>query len=649
MYDPKSNFLLSQLVNDLELDLTVQENRVFFARLAVNFYDIHSKFERIYRNQKGCDKHFTKLIRELLDYYRDRPQSFKDADLNREKDSDWLISQKWAGIMLYIDRFNVDLKGFENKLNYLAELGINLVHLMTVWESPGRKNDGGYAVSNYSKVDPKYGDLQDLEDLIREFKKRGMVLMLDLVINHTSDQHQWAKKAKRGVKKYQKYYYMFDDRTVPDLFERSLPEVFPASDPGNFTFDQQSQKWAMTVFHNYQWDLNYYNPEVFREMLKLLFFQANLGIDIIRIDAPAFIWKKMGTQSQNETEAHLILQMFKACLQVVAPGTALIAEAIVSPQEIMKYFGQSTSVSNECDIAYNASLMALLWDAIATRNSNLLRAGLTRLPKKPAGTTWLNYVRGHNDIGLSFTDAEAKNAGFTPELHRKFLVGFLTGNFEGSFARGLPFMPNPKTGDARISGSLASLAGLEAAMDQKDSKAINNALKRINLLHSIIVSFGGIPMIYYGDEVATLNDYGFAKEADKVDDNRWVHRPRLNWETIEKRKQSGTIQNVIFSNLQRFIKIRGASPEFADLNNCQIIDTGNHYLFAYLRYRDRFRTLVVCNLKDDSQQLSSSVLTSLMFDLNQKLVDKLTGTEVEFPNQKMKLKPYQFVWITKRQ
>ena len=586
-------------------------------------------------------------MKELLGYYRDRPQLFKEGDLKREKDPEWLTSQRWAGIMLYVDRFNTDLKGIRNKLYYLAELGINIVHLMTVWASPAGKSDGGNAVSSYTRVDPKYGKLQDLVDLIHEFRKRGILLTLDLVVNHTSDQHQWAKKAKKGVKKYQKYYYMFDDRTVPDLFERSLPEVFPTSDPGNFTFNKETQKWVMSVFHQYQWDLNYYNPEVFREMIKVLFFQVNLGIDIIRIDAPAFIWKKMGTQSQNETEAHLILQMFKACIQVVAPGTALIAEAIASPQEIMKYFGKSTSVSNECDIAYDSTLMALLWDAVATRNSNLIRAGLTQLPQKPDGTTWLNYIRCHNDIGLGFADADAEKVGFTPDLHRKFLVEFLTGVFEGSFSKGLLFMPNPKTGDARISGSLASLAGLEVAIDKKDSKALKMALKRINLLHSIIVSFGGIPMIYYGDEVATLNDYSFESEKDKLEDNRWVHRPRLNWDIIDQRKKSGTIQNIIFSNLQRFIKIRRASPEFADLNNCQVVDTGNHYLFAYLRYRDRLRTLVVCNFKDDHQELSASVLTSLLFDLNQKLVDKLTGTEIEFVNQKVKLEPYQFVWITK--
>ncbi|PJC05773.1 MAG: alpha-amylase, partial [Gallionellales bacterium CG_4_9_14_0_8_um_filter_55_61] len=332
-----------------------------------------------------------------------------------------------------------DLKGLRAKLPYLQDLGVNLLHVMPILDCPERASDGGYAVRDFCKVDARFGSNEDVEALAATMRKREMLLVLDVVVNHTSDQHEWAQQARRGDKKYQDYYYVFDDREMPDVYEETMPEVFPATAPGNFTWDAAMGKWVMTVFNTYQWDLNYRNPAVLIEMINIILFWANKGADILRLDAVAFLWKKLGSTCQNEREAHLLLQLMKDCCQVTAPGVLFIAEAIVAPGEISKYFGEDAIMAKECEIAYNATLMSLLWDGVATRNAKLLNLGIQHLPAKLERATWLNYARCHDDIGLGFADEDARLAGYDPQKHRRFLIDYFTGRFEGSSARGLPF------------------------------------------------------------------------------------------------------------------------------------------------------------------------------------------------------------------
>ena len=403
----------------------------------------------------------------------------------------------------------------------------------------------------------------------------------------------------------------------------------------------------MTVFHDYQWDLNYTNPTVLIEMVDVLLSQANWGIDIFRLDAVAFIWKQLDTLSQNLPQAHCILQLYKLCVQVVAPGVALLAEAIVAPGEIVKYFGSTTTCSNECDMAYNATMMALLWDSVATHNTKVLHAGLRAMAVKPKGTTWINYARCHDDIGLGYTDQDIHTAGYTPYDHRKFILDFLTGRFKDSFAKGLTFMFNPKNGDARISGSLASLAGLEYALEEKDEQQVEFAIRRIILLHAIMLSYGGIPMLYYGDELATLNDYTFFKEEERQDDNRWVHRPKIDWGRAEQRKKRGTPEHAVFSALKRMIKIRSNTEEWADQNNTQVIETGNEYLFAFTRLGTNAATLMIANFKDKTQIISANWVADQNFPLDH-LWDKYSGRKVTFKGGNLHLSPYKFLWLTNK-
>lgn len=582
MYSAQAHAVLQRILNHLNTPLDHTSLQPFYTRLGIHFPTIYSHYLSLYGHRADIEESIQQLIQALAQSYGERTSTLKQVNLEREQNPQWFLSQQWVGMALYADRFAGGLQGVHSKVEYLKRLGVNMIHIMPLMQCPQGSNDGGYAVSHFRQVDRRIGSLAELAQLTSTLRREEMLLTLDVVINHTSDEHEWAQLARQGNKTYQDYYYLYPNRTIPDQFEKTLPEIFPETAPESFTWDATLQQWVMTVFNHYQWDLNYTNPAVFREMTEIILHWANQGADILRLDAPAFIWKQLGTTSQNLPQAHTLLQLFKACAQIVAPGVLYIAEAIVAPEEIMKYFG--TPSTQECDIAYNATFMALLWDAVATRNTQVLSHTLKHLPIKPLGTTWLNYVRCHDDIGLGFSDEDIARAGFTPFAHRRYLLDYLTGQYPDSIARGAAFGSNPKTGDARISGSLASLAGLEAAMESNNSGELEQAQRLILTLHALIMAYGGIALLYYGDELATLNDVEYLNDPTKAPDNRWMHRPALNWERIDKVLQQPSPQQVIFTGLQRLIKLRKQLPILADLNNRVLVEQDNQHLLVFSCY-----------------------------------------------------------------
>lgn len=605
MYEQISHSVLNEILSSLKQP-TGKDWQYFYTRLGANFYAIHSLFQHLYGHRQDFKTQLGRLVEVLAKQYAQRAPHLRKKDLEREKNHDWFMHQKWVGMALYCQGFANNLANMRERLSYLQDLGINMIHIMPICDCPEHENDGGYAVRDFRKVDARYGSMEDLEQLIGALQQCEILLTLDVVVNHTSDEHIWARKAKQGDQSYQDYYYMYPDRTVPDLFESAMPEVFPEQAPGSFTLNPDTGKWVMTVFNHYQWDLNYSNPAVFIEMVDIVLFWANKGVDILRLDAVAFLWKKIGSSCQNEREAHLILQLLKDCCQVTAPGVIFIAEAIVAPTEIIKYFGEDAINAKECEIAYNATFMALLWDAVATKQTVLLTKGVEDLPEKLDRATWLNYVRCHDDIGLGFSDKAIIEAGFDPVSHRRFLVDYYTGRYPESNARGFAFGVNKKTGDARISGALASLAGLETALDYQDQSAIENAMMTIILLHNLIMSFGGIPLIYYGDAVGTLNNDSYLQDENKMHDNRWVHRPTLDWEVMALRNEPGTVQQRLFSQIKQLIAIRKEISAFADLNNRELITLENPHLFAFHRFVQtgmHSKVVVVANFDTSPQSV----------------------------------------------
>jgi amylosucrase len=648
MYEQISHALLNDILNQIKPEISKQDLRHFYTRLGANFYVIHSLFERLYGHRPDFLQQMQRLVETMARGYLNRPEKLQQLDLEREKDYNWFLSQQWVGMALYCDGFAGDLKGLRSRIGYFQELGVNMVHVMPIMRCPEGSSDGGYAVSDFRAIDPRMGTLEDLNALAGAMRDQDILLVLDVVLNHTSDEHRWAQMARAGDPLYQDYYYTFETRNVPDMFERSMPEVFPETAPGNFTWDEEMGRWVMTVFHDYQWDLNYSNPAVFIEMLDILLYWANQGADVLRLDAVAFLWKRIGSSCQNEYEAHLILQLLKDCSQVTMPGVLFVAEAIVAPLEVIKYFGEDTIVAKECEIAYNATFMALLWDAVATKNANLLNQGTKSLPAKLDRATWLNYIRCHDDIGLGFDDADIATAGYEPHSHRKFLLDYYLGNFAESHARGLPFGNNKKTGDVRISGTLASLVGLQYALEQGDEKDAEDAVRVILLLHGMILSFGGIPLLYYGDEIGTLNDDTYLEDPVKAGDTRWAHRPTIDWEKAERRHTAGTVEYAIFSALKRMIAVSKEIDLFADFNNRELFEVNNPHLFVFGRYNLEKRSeyvLVVANFDGKAQSLDLDDVN--MRKGHDQLIDLHSGRSPEIFKNTLVVPGFGFYWLSR--
>ncbi len=648
MYEQVSHSMLNEILIALEHDIKDKNLQHYYIRLGANFYAIYSLFHQLYGQHPNFKPQLHQLVKTLTRAYIERPQSLRKMDMLREKDHSWFLSQKWVAYALYCKEFSGDLKGLQQHLGYLQDLGVNMLHIMPILDCPKGKSDGGYAVRNFRNINPEVGTLEDLAALVKNLKKRDMLLTLDVVMNHTSDEHEWAIKARSGDKNYQDYYHVFDDREIPDMYEETMPEIFPEIAPGNFTWDAQMGKWVMTVFNDYQWDLNYKNPAVFIEMLDIILFWANLGVDVLRLDAVAFLWKKIGSTCQNEREAHLILQLMKDCCQVTAPGVLFIAEAIVAPVEVIKYFGEDAINAKECEIAYNATFMALLWDAVATKKSTLLNYGIQSIPNKLERATWLNYVRCHDDIGLGFDDQDIYRAGYDPKLHRNFLLEYYTGQHQGSPARGVAFGSNKKNGDARIAGSLASLAGLESALESNDAFAVEEAINTILLLHAMILAFGGIPLIYYGDAVGTLNDVSYLLDEHKKNDSRWVHRPKMDWQKAAKRSVHGSIEYKIFNGLKKMIAVRKELSAFADHNNRELLEVENPHLFVFSRFdhlNTHSRVLVVANFDHQPQALHVEALRKKGYFAHPVVKDLHTGDTIALINMALTVPARGFFWL----
>jgi amylosucrase/maltose alpha-D-glucosyltransferase/alpha-amylase len=540
--------------------------------------------------------------------------------------------------MCYVDLFAGDLKSLRDRLPYLTEMGITYLHLMPLFKVPAGDNDGGYAVSSYREVNPALGTMEDLAALATELRHHGISLCLDFIFNHTSDEHEWAMKALAGDQEYQNYYRMFPNREMPDAYERSMPEVFTEDHPGAFTYRTRLKKWVWTTFHTYQWDLNYENPAVFNSMLSEMLFLANQGIEILRLDAVAYIWKRLGTNSQNLQEAHWIIQAFNAIASIAAPAMVFKSEAIVHPDEVSKYIGME-----ECQLSYNPQLMALLWDALATRETRLLKHAMDHRFAIADGCGWVNYVRCHDDIGWAFANDDVEAAGFKPGEHRRFLTRFYTGRFEGSFARGQPFQEDPRTGDARVSGMGASLTGIEKGLENKDDLEVDLAIRRILLIHGVIITIGGIPLLYLGDEIAMLNDYGYDKDPAKQGDSRWLHRTTFDWQRAEERRDDTTIPGRVYQGLLRLIQLRSQNAAFAYADT-EFAETGNKHVFGFFRSNDQQMVFVLANFSEKEQRLEARRLRQM--GMRKTMVDLYAGRVIT-ATQELVIAPYQLMVLSK--
>ena len=622
-------------------ELASRDRQLFSLRLERFFQNLYDGLYPIYGRHSDFETFLEKLLVRMAETYRDRPESLKALDIERDLTPDWFQRESMLGYVFYVDRFAGTLNGITDHLDYLEELGATYLHLMKVIKPRPGENDGGYAVVDYRAVDPKLGTIDDLENLCATLREKSISVCIDLVLNHCAKEHEWALKARAGDKKYQDYFYMYDDRAVPDAFEKTLPEIFPDFAPGSFTYYPDIDKWVWTTFHEYQWDLNWSNPDVFLEIADIMFYLANRGVEVFRLDAVAFLWKRLGTNSQNQTEVYDLLQALRACSRIATPAVAHKAEAIVSPDDLIRYFGVGRHYGKVSNIAYHNSLMVQFWSALATRDTRLMTHTLAEFPRTPTSIAWGTYIRGHDDIGWAVTDEDAAALGLNGFLHRAFLSDFYSGGFEGSFARGGVFQFNPVTQDRRITGTFASLAGLELAVENHDQKDIAFAVERILLGHALICGFGGLPLIFMGDELGLLNDYGFADDPELSSDSRWLHRPKMPWDKVLLRYKPGSVEARLFYGLVSIIRARKRTPHLNSSYDTEIVTTNHPHVFTYVRRHPLGNLIGVYNFTEEVQELSTDVLHAYglgqPFDqLEQRFVDA-NGTLV--------LKPYERLWL----
>lgn len=619
---------------------------IFQLRFELHFPDVLRPLHKLYGDRDDFKTVLVTLFEIVAKGYVDRDPSLQLLDLRREAEPDWFQKSGAIGYVAYADRFAGELCGVADKIDYLEELGVTYLHLMPLLKPRPGPNDGGYAVMSYREVDPALGTMADLADLARRLRGRGISLCIDLVCNHTAKEHRWARAAASGDPVFQDYYLMFDNRKMPDRYEETLPEVFPDFKPGNFTYYEAMDKWVWTTFNEFQWDLNYKNPAVFGEMLAIILFLANQGVEILRMDAVAFMWKRLGTDSQNQPEAHYLLQAFRALSRIAAPALLLKAEAIVAPDRLIHYLGRGLATNKECELAYHNAFMVLLWSSLAERRVVLMTQALQQMPETPSGCAWVTYVRCHDDIGWAISDEDAAAVGLSGRLHRAFLSDFYSGRFQGSFARGVTFQFNPKTGDRRISGSLASLAGLENALELEDWDEVDWAVSRIILLHNLIAVFGGIPLIYMGDEIGLLNDYSYLNDPDLLEDNRWIHRPYMDWEKAEERNDWRTLTGRIFGGVRRIIEARKRTPALHAQAGTYAVWTDNEQVFGLIRASPRGRVLVLANFSEHAQTVARGRVYRMGFEgtlrdaITQQTLDD--GVDISLP-------PYEVLWLLREQ
>ena len=616
-----------------------QEWASFSTRLTQNFPRLFRLYLDLYRARYDFFFHLENLLHSLARSWFERSNDLRGLDQTREADPLWYQSNQMLGGVCYVDLFAENLEGVRSKIPYFKELGLTYLHLMPLFKSPAQENDGGYAVSSYREVNPSLGTMSQLASLAHDLRSAGISLALDLVFNHTSDEHEWAERAKAGEEEFMEYYRIFPDRQLPDAYERTLREIFPEEHPGAFTFFPnvfpspnsfgiggrvRDGGWVWTTFHSYQWDLNYANPVVFNRMAEEMLFLANQGVEIIRLDAVAFIWKELGTNCENLPGAHTLIRAFNAVARIAAPALLFKSEAIVHPDEVVKYISPE-----ECQLSYNPLLMALLWNSLATRKVRLLSQAMATRFKIHPQTAWVNYVRVHDDIGWTFSDEDAALFGVNGNDHRRFLNEFYRGRFPGSFARGLPFQENLKTGDCRISGTCAALAGLEKAVDEEGPAEIEAAIRRILLIHGIIMTAGGIPLLYLGDEIGSLNDYSYRDDPARERDSRWAHRPRADWEKYEKRNNNDTVEGRVYRGIQKLIALRKGNQAFSN-GNLTLIPTGNDHVLCFVRTNDQTQAIVLANFSEYAQTIPLKILEQ-RFPVNEIIhgAGKIATTAIE--------------------
>ena len=578
------------------ISLLEEEEKIYNQRFSRHYDELKWLYCELYQDNPEVMTHFHALTEEMKHSYKNRSAALKASDATREQDSSWYKRNQLIGMMMYVNAFADTLKGVEDKLDYIQECNVNYLHLMPLLASPKGKSDGGYAVSDFRTVQEELGTMDDFQELASKCHERGISICLDFVMNHTSEEHEWAKRARAGEKEYQDRYFFFDSYDIPALYEKTCPEVFPTTAPGNFTYLPELQKHVMTTFYPYQWDLNYHNPIVLNEMVSNMLYLANQGVDIVRLDAVPYIWKQLGTTCRNLPQVHTIVRMMRMICEIVCPGVLLLGEVVMAPEKVVPYFG--TPEKPECHMLYNVTTMASTWHTVATREVDLLRRQIDTIASLPKNYVFQNYLRCHDDIGWGLDYEYLEKSGIQEIPHKKYLNDFLTGNYPDSFARGELYNDDPRLKDARLCGTTASLCGIERFGFEGNEEGVDRGIRYDITLHAFMLSQSGIPVIYSGDELGQLNDYSYKHDPEKQADSRYLHRGKFNWELAANRKLPHTVQGKLFPALYKLENIRTSHSVFDTDADLRTIDTWDPSILALVRENEEEKFIGIYNFSE---------------------------------------------------
>ncbi len=596
----------------------------------------HDELRWLYMELYDNDSMFAELCTNMYQFFKDRKSSLKTRDKNREKNPGWFRKNDMLGMMLYIDNFAGNLQGVKEKLSYLEDCNVNYIHLMPFLDSPKEHSDGGYAVADFRKVRPDLGTMEDLAELADVCHEKDLNVCMDFVMNHTSEEHDWAVRAKAGDGEYMSRYFFYDNNEIPTQYEKTVPQVFPTTAPGNFTYLPEIGHYVMTTFYPYQWDLNYKNPRVFNEMMYNFLFFANQGMDIIRIDAVPYIWKELGTSCRNLSQVHTIVRMMRMIGEIVCPSVLLLGEVVMEPEKVVPYFG--TIEKPECHMLYNVTTMATTWHTVATRDVRLLKQQMDIVNGLPGEYTFLNYLRCHDDIGWGLDYPFLTQWEMLEVPHKRFLNDYFTGKLPGSVSRGELYNDDPVTQDARFCGTTASMCGVESAEAENDKDKCKAAVELDIMLHAYMLSQSGIPMLYSGDEIGQLNDYSYKEDPDKAPDSRYVHRGKFPWDLAKKRTGKQSVQGQIFNSLNRLEQIRKKEHVFDADAKVYTYDVHNDAILCITRQMADERFFGIYNFADQPQ-------TAWMQE-DDSYIDLLTGKTVALRD--ISVPGHGFYWLKKK-
>ena len=606
-----------------------REDQIFYDRLWSKYDELRWLYMELYDNEAAFDYFRTMLYRA----YKERSVDLRLMDEAREAHPEWYRERDMLGMLMYVQCFGKNLKGVQEHLDYLEESGINYIHYMPLLQSPKGRSDGGYAVSDFRAVEPELGTMEELAELNADCHRRGISVCLDFVMNHTSEDHEWAVRARAGDPEYQKRYFFYDNWDIPNEFEKTVPQVFPQTAPGNFSWCPEAGKVVMTTFWPYQWDLNYANPVVFNDMTDNMLYLCNQGVDIIRLDATPYIWKELYTSCRNLPKVHTLVRMMRLACEIVCPGTLLLGEVVMEPSKVVPYFG--TVEKPECHMLYNVTTMASTWHTVATSDVRLLRHQMESVFALPKQYTFLNYLRCHDDIGWGLDYPFLKPLGVDEVSHKKYLNDWFTGKYPGSLSRGELYNDDPRLGDARMCGTTASLCGAEGAEENGDKAALDLALRLDETLHAFLFTQSGIPVLYSGDEIAQLNDNNYHNDPLKVEDSRYIHRGDFSWDDAKNRKNPETRQGRIYTFLRKMEKLRAEHVVFDQEADVWTMEPLNDHVLAIGRYYRREKLLALFNF--------SPIEQSAWLNEPENYIDLLTGKPRS--DLKVDLPGYGFAWL----